>query len=275
MKTKINSFLALSFSILLISSLPAFSQKKAELISSKWADKQVQVDGLLDDWNDSLSLYNEPTKLYYNLSNDDENIYLAIKNSSKEDLTKILARGISFSANIESSKKQAPTVIFPVLDRTPGKKRVETEQPEPEEIQKRILTRIKEIKVEGFKEIIDGGISLYNTYGIKAAAAFDSNGNLVQEIAIPIRLLGLEPGRTEPIIYGIKINGFQGPAATQRRDMNEMDDMYGGRYGGRYNGRYGRGYGGMYGGMPSRNYPTGRVQTSTEFFIKSTLAIRP
>ena len=274
MKTKINSFLALSFSILLISVLPAFSQKKAELITSKWADKPVLVDGLLDDWNDSLSLYNEATKLYYNLSNDDENIYLALKNSSKVELTKILARGISFSANVESSKKQAPTIIFPVLDRTPGKKRVETEEPEPEEIQKRILSRIKEIKVEGFKEIIDGGISLYNTYGIKAAIAFDSNGNLVQEIAIPIRLLGIEPGRTDPIIYGIKINGFQGPAATQRRDMNEMDNMYGGRYGGRYNGRYGNNYGGMYGGMPSRNYPSGKVKTSTEFFIKSILAVK-
>lgn len=275
MKTKINSFLALSFSILLISTLPALAQKKAELISSKWADKPVQVDGLLNDWNDSLSLYNETTKLHYNLSNDDENIYLAIKTSSKKDLTKILARGISFSANIESSKKQAPTITFPVLDRTPGKKRVETEQPEPEEIQKRILERIKEINVEGFKEIIDGGISLYNTYGIKAVAAFDSTGNLVQEIAIPIRLLGIEPGRTEPIIYGIKINGFKGPASTQRRDMNEMDDMYGGRYGGRYNGRYGRNYGGMYGGMPSRNYSSARIQTSAEFFIKSLLAVKP
>ena len=271
MKTKINSFLALSFSLLMLSSLSALSQKKAELISSKWADKPIQVDGLLDDWSDSLSLYNETTRLHFDLSNDNENIYLALKNSSKEGLTKILARGISFSANIQSSKKQAPTVTFPVLDRTPGKKRVEAEEPEPEEIQKRILDRIKEIKVEGFKEIIDGGISLYNTYGIKAVAAFDSNGNLVQEIAIPIRLLGVDPNSSEPIVYGIKINGFQGPAATQRRDMNEMDNMYGGRY----NGRYGRNYNGMYGGMPGRSYPSGKVQTSTEFFIKSILAVKP
>jgi len=87
-------------------------------------------------------------------------------------------------------------------------------------------------------------------------------------------LLGIEPGRTEPITYGIRINGFQGPAAVQQRDMNQFDDMYGGRYGGRYNGRYGRNYGGMYGGMPSRNYPAARISTSTEFFIKSQLAIK-
>lgn len=272
MKTKIKNFLVLSLSIFLFSSLPARSQKKAELITSLWADKPILIDGKLNDWNDSLSLYNDATKLYYNLSNDDENIYLAIKNGAPESLTRILARGISFSANIENKKIPA-MVTFPLLDRTPGKKLNETEPPEPEEIQRRILERIKQIRVDGFKEIIDGGISLYNTYGIKAAAAFDSKNNLIQEIAIPIRLLGIEPGRTEPITYGIRINGFQGPAAVQQRDMNAFDDMYGGRYGGRYNGRYGRNYDGMYGGMPSRNYPPARISTSTEFFIKSQLAV--
>ena len=273
MKTKIKNFFFLSLSIFLFAYLPAYSQKKAELIKSLWADKPILIDGQINDWNDSLTLYNDAAKLYYNIANDDENIYLAIKNGAQESLTRILARGISFSANIENKKIPA-MVTFPLLDRTPGKKRNETEQPEPEEIQRRILERIKEIRVDGFKEIIDGGISLYNTYGIKAAAAFDSKNNLIQEIAIPIRLLGIEPGRTEPITYGIRINGFQGPAAVQQRDMNEFDDMYGGRYGGRYNGRYGRNYGGMYGGMPSRNYPAARISTSTEFFIKSQLAVK-
>ena len=120
MKTKIKNFLVLSLSIFLFSSLPARSQKKAELITSLWADKPILIDGKLNDWNDSLSLYNDATKLYYNLSNDDENIYLAIKNGAPESLTRILARGISFSANIEN--KKIPTMItFPLLDRTPGK----------------------------------------------------------------------------------------------------------------------------------------------------------
>lgn len=274
MMIRIKNYLPLFISIFLISSLPALSQKKAELITTKWAGKPMLVDGILDDWKDSLDLYNEETKLYYKLSNDEENIYLVIKNGSKEGLTKILARGISFSANIESNKKNPASVTFPVLDRTPGKKQNASEDPEPKEIQERILSKIKEIRVEGFKEIIDGGISLYNTYGIKAAASFDSKDNLVQEIAIPLRLLGIEPGRTEPITYGIRINGFQGPATTQQRDMNDFDDMYGGAYGRRNNGRYGRNYGGMYGGMPSRNY-TGTKQTTAEFFIKSSLAVKP
>jgi hypothetical protein len=55
--------------------------------------------------------------------------------------------------------------------------------------------------------------------------------------------------------------------------MNYYDDMYGGAYGGR-NGRYGRNYNGMYGGMPRENFITTKISTSTEFFIKSTLAIK-
>ncbi len=274
MKTEIKKILILSLSILIFSSMSARSQKKAELITSLWADKLILIDGHLNDWNDSLTLYNDATKLYYNIANDDENIYLAIKNGSQQSLTRILARGISFTANIEGNKKIPTMITFPVLDRTPGKKLNETERPEPEEIQKRILERIKEIRVDGFKEIVDGGISLYNTYGIKAAAAFDSKNNLIQEIVIPIRLLGIEPGRTEPITYGIRINGFQGPSAVQQRDMNAFDDMYGGGFGGRNNGRYGRNFDGMYGRMPSRNFPTARIVTSTEFFIKSTLAVK-
>jgi hypothetical protein len=274
MMIKINSFFILCISTFLAMPVQGWSQKKAEIITTRWAEKPVQVDGFITDWKDSLNLYNEETKLFYSLSNDHENIYISIKNNSQVGLTKIIARGISFSANYESNKKTPPTVTFPILDRTPGKKVIETEQPEPKEIQKRIISKIKEINVEGFKELVDGGISLYNTYGIKAATAFDEKNNMIQEFAIPLRLLGIEAGSTELITYRIRINGFQGPAAIQQRDMNDYEDMYGGSYGGRYNGRYGRNYNGMYGGMPRRNVFYSKTITIPEFFIKSTLAVK-
>lgn len=272
MKIKINiSFIIYVFAFL-VSPMLGWSQKKAEVIKNIWAEKAILIDGSISDWKDSLELYNPETKLYYAISNDHENIYLALRNSSQENLTKILARGISFTVNYENNKKAAPTVIFPVLDRTPGKKQADSEQPEPEEIQRRIISRIKEIKVEGFKELVDGGISLYNTYGIRAAMAFENN-EMIQEIAIPLRLIGIEPNHKDLITYRIRINGFEGSTTIQQRDMSYYDDMYGGAYGGRY-GRYGRNYNGMYGGMPRRNYPSTKISTSTEFFVKSTLATK-
>lgn len=268
MMTKKSKFLVFLTSLFLLAGQIAWAQKKAEMILTKWADQAPVIDGQLNDWKDSLELYNNTARLYYSLSNDNENIYLAIKNNSRENLMTILATGISFSANIESNKKNPPKITFPVVDRTPGKKRNTTEQPEPEEMQKEILSRIKEVRVSGFKEIIDGGISLYNTYGIKAATGFDSKNNLVQEIAIPLSLLGLQTGNNEPVSYSIRINGFQGPAVKQERDR--YNDMYGGRYGRNYGGMYR----GMYGGMPGGNYTTRPQSTAIEFFIKSPLAVK-
>ncbi len=238
---------------------PAYSQKKAELINTKWADKPIVADGVLDDWQDSLPLYNEATKLNYSLANDDKNIYLALKSNSREDLTKILAGGISFSANVESKRKDPPTVIFPVLDRTPGKPRNIKEQPEKEEMQKQVLSRIKDIKVAGFKEIIDGGISLQNTYGIRAAAGFDKNGSLIQEIIIPLSLLNLSTSTMGEVTYNIKINGMQGPSAAMAQRQNNPRQQMGGMYGGQF---------------PQRNSPMNKLMSSTDFYIKSKLATK-
>jgi hypothetical protein len=254
---KNKSIVLIATVIALFNLTPAYSQKKAEWVDTRWADKPIVADGVLDDWPDSVMFYNESTRLRYRLANDDKYIYLALKSNAREDLTRILAGGISFSANIESKKKDPPTVIFPVLDRTPGKPRNLKEQPEVEEIQRQVLARIKDIKVKGFKEIVDGGISLQNMYGIRAAATFNKENNLVQEIIIPLSLLNLSISQAGEITYNIKINGLPGPSGMSRQNMppQPMGRMYGGQF-------------------PPRNNPVSRLQTSSEFFIKSKLATK-
>jgi len=236
-----------------------YSQKKADLINTRWAFSPVVADGVLNDWPDSLTMFNEATNLYYALANDDKNVYLALRSASKQDLTKILAGGISFSANIEGKKKDPPTVIFPILDRTPGKSRNTKEQPEVEEMQKQILSRIKDIKVAGFKEIIDGGISLQNTYGIRAAASFDKNNNLVQEIIIPLSLLNLSTATGDEVTYSIRVNGLQAPPSAMNQRQSTQRQPMGGMYGNQF---------------PPRNSPMSKLLTSTEFYIKSRLATK-
>jgi hypothetical protein len=245
--------------VVLLNLSAAFSQKKAEMINTRWANNPIVADGSLSDWPDSLSLFNEATNLYYSLANDDKNVYLAIRSASKQDLTKILAGGISFSANIEGKKKDPATVIFPVLDRTPGKSKNTKEQPEIEEMQKQILSRIKDIKVAGFKEIIDGGISLQNTYGIRAAASFDKNNNLIQEIIIPLSLLNLSTTSAAEVTYSIRVNGLQGASVGMNQRQTAQRQPMGGMYGGQF---------------PPRNSAMNKLLTSTEFYIRSRLATK-
>lgn len=256
---RIKSIVVVVAFISLFNSPVAYSQKKADLINTRWAFSPIVADGSLSDWPDSLSMFNEATNLFYGLANDDKNVYLAIRSASKQDLTKILAGGISFSANIEGKKKDAPTVIFPVLDRTPGKSRNTREQPEVEERQKQILSRIKDIKVAGFKEIIDGGISLQNTYGIRASASFDKNNNLVQEIIIPLSLLNLSTINGGEVTYSIRVNGLQGPSVAANQRQTSQRQPMGGINGSQF---------------PTRNSAMSKLLSSTEFYIKSRLATK-
>ena len=253
---RIKSF-SLGIALVSLFNLASYSQKKADLITTRWAFNPVVADGTLTDWPDSLTMFNEETNLYYGLANDNKNVYLAIRSASKQDLTKILAGGISFSANIEGKKKDAPTVIFPVLDRTPGKSRNTREQPDVDERQKQILSKIKDIKVSGFKGIIDGAISLQNTYGIRAAASFDKNNNLVQEIIIPLSLLNLSTGNSGEVTYSIRVNGLRTPSPVVNQRQTTQRQPMGGMYGNQF---------------PQRNSAINKLLTSTEFFIKSRLA---
>ncbi len=231
------------------------SSGRTEAFTTLWADKRVQADGLLSDWPDSLRSYNEAARLFYAIANDNENLYIALKSDTREGLNKILMGGISFSATADPKTKEKPTVTFPVLDRASQGRRTD-ERPDEQDIQNQVLSRIKDIKVSGFREIIDGGISLQNTYGIKAAAAFDKENNLVQELIIPLHLLNLKTEKQEQVVYQIRINGLVRPGApTVQRPMNQRPMP---------NGMYGRPF--------PQNNQLSKALSPTEFNLRSTLA---
>jgi hypothetical protein len=248
-------------------SFNSYSQKKnEEVFLTKWAPKNLQVDGKLNDWTDSL-LYNEATKLSYTISSNDSMIFVGIKNKDRQELIKILNAGISFSVNTQGKKKPLATITFPIAERravriNPKPKSDPPSRDEIKKMQQEMLSRVKSIKVTGFKEIMDGTISLYNTYGIKAATTFNDKDELEIELAIPLSSLGIDENFKNPIYYNIKINGPARPSNFGGRDMNN------GRSGAMDRSRMG---GGMYDrrldGM-DRN----KISSSSDFWIKSMLA---
>lgn len=254
---------ALLFSCLLIPDSVAAQNKSDNDILNEWANPALKIDGNLNDWNDSLKHYNENTGFSFNISNNKDYLYLAIKSQDKKNLSRILARGISFSVNTEGKKKPGQTVVFPVFDRgsqLPKPANVKTEG-QVQKNQEQILSKIKQIKVYGFADVLDGAISLQNTYGISAAANFDAQDNMVIEIAIPFRLLKISNIK-DPISCLIEINGIKPPKSTYNPDMYPRRNR-------------------RYGGYDDRNYDYERRPTidkqllSTGFWIKSTLAKKP
>ncbi|PSL43695.1 hypothetical protein CLV51_1074 [Chitinophaga niastensis] len=187
---------------------------------NKWAPANIKIDGQATEWPKPLQFYNNVTKLFYTIANDKENLYVIISVPDQQSQVKIMRSGFTFSVNPSGKKKGGASITFPLTAN------VNTGAPDvPEasraliagELKKQILANLKEIKVDGFDSIPDGNIPVQNTFGIQTAATFDAAGNLVCELGIPLKVLGITAGSDKPIAYRFKVN------ALKREDKKEQE----------------------------------------------------
>lgn len=246
-----------------------------------WAPQGIKIDGKLSEWGTALQAYNKTVKLGYSIANDDKYLYLAIKSDDLNYNPKILAGGISITINTTGRKrdKDAYIVTYPIINRTGGFGRggrgrrggfgQDQDKPDTAAIvaqQRQTLATGKEISAIGFKEITDTLISIYNEYGIKAAANIDDKGNYTAELAIPLAMLKI-PADQKDIAYNIKVNGLQ-------LDMAKLGSISidGGGFGGRGGG--GGGFGGGFGGFSVRGEPdSDDITIATDFWAKYAIAV--
>lgn len=204
-------------------SLQTIAQKLPETQDeSVWALSPIKADGKLDQTT-TFKAYNKNTRLSYTLSNDDKNLYLVIQSA---DVNKILMGGITFTLNTSGKKKEkdALSFTFPVVSRPArgqgqrgqggfgqrmGSQRETADSAAILERRKQQLAQAKEIKVLGAEGLSDSLISIYNEYGIKAAANVDIHGNYIYELVVPFTLLKLNADKPKEMAYSIKINGRQ------------------------------------------------------------------
>ena len=228
------------------------------------APEKVKIDGKFGEWEDTFAAYNKTTKLFYTLSNDDKNIYLVIKCADNINNTKILGGGITLTINTANKKKEenAFSVTFPIVSRAnmrglrrPRGASQNTVQDsaslaEAAAARKSVIATMKEISVLGFKEIPDTLISIYNEYGIKAAANYDEQADLLIEMAIPLNLLHIFLDTPKEFAYNIRVNGMQMGGGNRNGGGNGGAIRISG--GGEGGGGFGGG-GGGFGGGGGRN----------------------
>lgn len=183
----------------------------------------VKIDGKFAEWENTFAAFNKTTKLFYTIANDDKNIYLFVKSADAINNTKIMGGGVTLTINTANKKKEenAFVVTFPIINRAnmrglrrprgagQGTVQDSASLAEAAAARKTAIASIKEIGVLGFKDIPDSLISIYNEYGIKAAANYDADANLLFEIAIPLKLLGLSAANPKEFAYNLKVNGMQ------------------------------------------------------------------
>jgi len=220
----------------------------------------VTIDGNLKDWGDSLRYYNEEKRLYYTVANDGQYLYLAMRFNDHSEQERILWAGLTWGINPKGKKKETYSLTFPATDpaSTPalgahlheGDEQASQKPTEVnhEEIRKAHLTKLRNMKVTGFKDIDYDIITTTNSYGFKAALDYDAEGNMVYEAAIALKFFDAADIAKGEWAFNFKVNGITRPSGSN----SDGDRPEGGRSGGRGGmgggGRGGMGGGGMAGG---------------------------
>ena len=207
-------------------SISAYAQKTTNVQETAvWAPENIKVDGKLTEWNDSFQSMNKATQLYYTLSNDDKNLYLVIKSANNNSGNKLVAGGLTLTINPAGKKndKDAAIITFPTANLaslsslvTPtvrqegyaGRPKEELDPALVAEVHRTAIEAAKEIKLHGVKEIKDSLISIYNEHGFKGIINYDAKGNLLYELAVPLKYLHLTDGVA--FTYNLKLNGIGG-----------------------------------------------------------------
>lgn len=183
------------------------------------APDNIKIDGKASEWGNKYQAYNPANYLFYTIANDDKNLYLVIHVSDNLAIEKIVRWGIAFTIS-KSLKRMSKdpnnvSISFPVNE---GKNLSVIHNlgerdfaPNRDSLMAVRNTRIsyifKSIQVTGIKEIDEPTISVYNTLGIKAVAAFDNKLDYTYELAVPLKYLAVSINNGTRFSYNIKLNG--------------------------------------------------------------------
>lgn len=243
------------FAVAIIIQLSAatFSNAQTAITPTLQAPPQhIVVDGSIKEWGDSLRYYNTEKRINYALANTKDTLYMAVRVIDRSEQTRILRAGITLSINPKGKKKESFSITFPLntqgnatpLNLQTNNGDDDTKQ-DHDALMQAVLTVLRGIKVEGFKDIEGDMITTSNTYGIRTAIDYDNKGYLVCEAAIPLILFHADDALKNEWAFNFKINGVTRPAAPVGEGQ---EGGGGGGRGGRGGGSGGGGRGGRGGG---------------------------
>ena len=207
----------------------AFSQKlpKVQTASVK-APQAIKIDGKATEWNGQFQAYNKNNYIYYTISNDDKNVYLAAHMESGYGSQKIFRGGLTFTIVPASKKTDKLAITFPVITRKRFDDMEIGKTVSPVFTYKRLkgdtvankvkideliasannemMTVNNQIHITGISGINDPLISVNNKDDIKVGASFDNKMNYTYELAIPIKYIEAALGGGKSFKYNIKLN---------------------------------------------------------------------
>lgn len=191
-----------SWKLLLLITLAGCSSSKTMTYESKWNAPFSYVDEVKPDQQDQKS------RLKYGIINDDQYVYLTLKTKDPSTIQNILGSGLKISFSPQGQKKDAYSLLFPVVMKEDRKalKRIDTDLPNSLGLDLLMDSYNKEAvwkdkQGQHFINLVapDGSI--------KSHISMDRNGELTEQIAIPFSLMGVNAKETEMLGVNIKVDG--------------------------------------------------------------------
>ena len=177
----------------------------------------IKIDGNLSEWNGKLEAHNPIDGLMYTVSNDSKNLYLTLL-APWEACRKAIRAGITFSVSklVDNKRRTDPelkSVTFPLIknaqvpvfgDGFAAYSKAKTSQKKDSLLAVLNKKAASLFKIIGFN---DEKISVYNEEEILTAIRFNQKRDMIYELCIPLKLLGLNANHIKPFSYNIKLNG--------------------------------------------------------------------
>lgn len=260
----------------------AISQEKP---ASEWVKNLIIIDGNAKDWNLPLKYYDNDTKLFFEIKNDNNNLYLCFQSNDQMSQVKIIRAGMKISLSSKINGKHKATIYFPLPLKKDSTKVSPADEmnSDPEFSHQNMhiafLVADSMMEVAGFTNK-NGMIPSDDTSDIHAAINWDQNNTLTYEVAVPLKeMFGndySEKNISKNISLDVVINAFKRTG----HSGNSGGNGYSGRSGGMGRGGFGGGMG-HGGGMGRGGFGMGRsgnsesasaMSVKTEMKEKFTLA---
>ncbi|MEP7142779.1 MAG: hypothetical protein ABI707_07910 [Ferruginibacter sp.] len=256
-------FVKASFIIILSNILTGCSNKTFP--TGNFQEKPVTVDGDLNEWDQPIRFVSSGGQVLYNVTNDNDNIYVALETHDEATALKILRAGVNIYIDPAAGESKDICLAFPLANTSssPSKNRnTGGTKPGRNEMRESLLIQAISFNATGFKNMENRLYDVSDKSKIKVAIKPGDNSSLGYEAVIPIQyIFGNSPGSKNSVrnvSVGVVINATRNTENNSRTNVSGSGQRHGGGRGA--GGRMGGGGGGNY----RRNNTTGdpNLQTS-------------
>ncbi|WP_229206811.1 hypothetical protein [Dyadobacter crusticola] len=169
---------------------------------SKWNAPFTYVDEVKPDQQDQKS------RLRYGIINDDQFVYITLKTKDPSTIQNILSSGLKIAFSPQGQKKEAYSLLFPVVMKEDRKalKRIDTDLPNSLGLDLLLDSYNKEAvwKDRNGQHFIN---LVVPDGSIKSHISMDRNGELTEQIVIPFSLMAVNAKETSMLGVNIKVEG--------------------------------------------------------------------